>query len=635
MRTEDIIPFMERMDQMGYWAIEVWGGATFDTTHRFLGDDPWDRIRTIKGILKKTPTMMLLRGQNLVGYRNYADDLTYRFVRYTAEAGVDIFRVFDALNDQRNWEVSVKALMDAKKQGLMAHFQAAVCYSLTQRRMGGPIFNLDYYVDFAKRSEDMGADSFVLKDMAGMVSPNDAYEIIKALKETIKIPVEFHTHYTSGQGSMSYLKAIEAGVDVLDTCLSPFALRTSQPAIEPLIVSVEQTERETDMDLATLIEIGQDLEKIAVKYRDLLDTSKMAQIDTGVLLHQIPGGMYSNLVSQLKEANALDRILEVMADLPQTRKELGYPPLVTPTSQIVGIQAVMNVLFGRYKMIPAEVKGVAYGLYGKTPAPLDPKVQKIILKGYERGEKPTTKRPGEILEPEWEKAVAETKGLAKNEGDVLIYALYPTTGQRFLKWKYGLEEVPAEVKAKTLEQVKLEDDVYLTIKAKKLFAKVKEYLESLDKAAPEKGAGLRTFNVFVDGQYYEVEVECTSGQPVITGITPGMMAAPGGAGVSPAVAAPRPAAAAPAAAPKPAAAPAAEAALASGDVPLRAPMPGMIISYSVKVGDKVATGDLVCVLEAMKMQNSLPAPASGTVKAVNFEPGASVAKDAIILVIGK
>jgi pyruvate carboxylase subunit B len=345
--------------------------------------------------------------------------------------------------------------------------------------------------------------------------------------------------------------------------------------------------------------------------------------------------MYSNLVSQLKEANALDRILEVMADLPQTRKELGYPPLVTPTSQIVGIQAVMNVLFGRYKMIPAEVKGVAYGLYGKTPAPLDPKVQKIILKGYERGEKPTTKRPGEILEPEWEKAVAETKGLAKNEGDVLIYALYPTTGARFLKWKYGLEEVPAEVKAKTLEQVKLEDDVYLAIKAKKLFAKVKEYLDSLDKATPEKGAGLRTFNVFVDGQYYEVEVECTSGAPVITGITPGMMAAAGGAGVSPAVAAPRPAAAAPAAAKPAAAAPAAEAALASGDVPLRAPMPGMIISYSVKVGDKVNTGDLVCILEAMKMQNSLPAPASGTVKAVNFEPGASVAKDAIILVIGK
>ena len=622
MRSEDIVPFMERMDQMGYWAIEVWGGATFDTTHRFLGDDPWERIRTIKGILKKTPTMMLLRGQNLVGYRNYADDLTYRFVRYTAEAGVDIFRVFDALNDVRNWEVSVKALMDAKKEGLMAHFQGAMCYSLTQRRLGGPIFNLEYYVDFAKRIEEMGADSVVLKDMAGMCSPNDAYAIVKAVKETVKIPMEFHTHYTSGSGSMSYLKAIEAGVDVLDTCLSPFALRTSQPAIEPLLVAVEQTDRETDMDLAGLIEIGYDLEKVAVKYRDLLDTSKMAQIDTGVLLHQIPGGMYSNLVNQLKDMGALDRMHEVMADLPQTRKDLGYPPLVTPTSQIVGIQAVMNVLFGRYKKVSGETQGVAYGLYGKTPAPMDPKVQKIILKGYERGEKPITVRPGEILEPEWDKAVEATKGIAKNEGDTLIYALYPTTGMRFLKWKYGLEPIPEDVKGKSLEQIKLEDDVYLTVKKKNLFQKVKKYLDSLEKPLPAKGPGLRTFNVFLEGQYYEVEVECTSGAPVITGIAP--MA--------------QPMAAAPVAAPRPAAAPVAAApveAMAAGEVPLRAPMPGMIISYAVKVGDLVKTGDLVCVLEAMKMQNSLPAPASGTVKAINFEPGASVAKDGVIMVIGK
>jgi pyruvate carboxylase subunit B len=620
MRTEDIIPFMERMDQMGYFALEVWGGATFDTTHRFLGDDPWDRIRIIKGILKKTPTSMLLRGQNLVGYRNYADDLTYRFVRYAAEAGVDIFRVFDALNDMRNWEVSVKALMDAKKDGLMAHFQGAMCYSLTQRRLGGPIFNLEYFVDFAKRIEEMGADSVCLKDMAGMCSPNDAYDIIKAVKETVRIPVEFHTHYTSGQGSMSYLKAIEAGVDILDTCLSPFALRTSQPAIEPILVAVEGTDRETDMDLAALIDIGYDLEKVAVKYRDLLDTSKMAQIDTGVLLHQIPGGMYSNLVNQLKEANALDRIHEVMKDLPQTRKELGYPPLVTPTSQIVGTQAVMNVLFGRYEMVPAEVKGLAYGLYGKTPAPMDKAVQKKILKGYERGDKPTTKRPGEILEPEWDKAVAETRGLAKNDGDILIYALYPTTGKRFLKWKYGQEEIPAEVKGKTLEEIKLEDDVYLTIKKKHLFAKVKEYLDTLEKPVPEKGPGLRTFNVFVEGAYYQVEVECTSGAPVITGVAPAP--APPTAGTAPP-------------APAPAPTPAAREALSPGDVPLRAPMPGMIISYAVKVGDHVNTGDLVCVLEAMKMQNSLPAPATGTVTAINFEPGASVAKDAVILVIGK
>ncbi|MGB8990417.1 MAG: pyruvate carboxylase subunit B, partial [Desulfobaccales bacterium] len=520
MRSEDIIPFMARMDQMGYFALEVWGGATFDTTHRFLGDDPWERIRTIKGILKKTPTMMLLRGQNLVGYRNYADDVTYRFVRYAAEAGVDIFRVFDALNDMRNWEVAVKALMDAKKEGLMAHFQASICYSLTQRRMGGPIYNLDYYVDFARQCEAMGADSFCLKDMAGMCSPNDAYAIIKAVKETLQIPVQFHTHYTSGQGSMSYLKAIEAGVDVVDTCLSPFALRTSQPAIEPILVAVEATDRESGMDLAKLIEIGYDLEKIAVKYRDLLDTSKMAQIDTGVLLHQIPGGMYSNLVNQLRELDALDRIHEVMSDLPQTRAELGSPPLVTPTSQIVGIQAVMNVLFGRYQRVTAETQGLAYGLYGKTPAPLDPGVQKLVLKGYERGETPITVRPGDILEPEWDKAVADTQGIAKNDGDILTYALYPTTGMRFLKWKYNLEPVPEEVKGKTLEQVALEDEVYTTIKQKKLFGKVKEYLDTLEKPLPEKGPGLRSFNVFVAGQYYQVEVECTSGAPVITGLAP-------------------------------------------------------------------------------------------------------------------
>ena len=452
MRSEDIIPFMARMDQMGYFAIEVWAPPSTPPTvswRRPLGADPHHQ-----GDVEENAHHDAAPGPEPVG-AGAADDITYRF-SLRREAGGHLPGLRRA-ERHAQLGVAVKALMDTKKPGLMAHFQAAVCYSLTQRRMGGPIFNLDYYVNFAKKSEDMGADSVVLKDMAGMCSPNDAYAIIKGMKETIKIPVEFHTHYTSGSGSMSYLKAIEAGVDVLDTCLSPFALRTSQPAIEPLIVAVEQTDRETDMDLAGLIEIGYDLEKVAVKYRDLLDTSKMAQIDTGVLLHQIPGGMYSNLVNQLKELDALDRIHEVMDDLPQTRQELGFPPLVTPTSQIVGIQAVMNVLFGRYNKVTAETQGLAYGLYGKTPAPMDPEVQKHILKGYERGETPTTGRPGDILEPEWDKAVADTKAIAKNEGDILIYALYPTTGMRFLKWKYNLEPVPAEVKAKTLEQIALED----------------------------------------------------------------------------------------------------------------------------------------------------------------------------------
>lgn len=627
MRTEDMLGLAERLDNAGFWAIEVWGGATFDVTHRFLGEDPWERLRTLKKFIKKTPLMMLLRGQNLVGYRHYPDDVVDAFVKYTADCGMNVFRVFDALNDIRNFEASFKALQDCKKQGLDVHIQAAVCYSLTQRRMGGEVFTKEYYVDFAKRSEAMGADSFCLKDMAGMVSPYDAFELISALKAAVKIPVEFHTHYTSGQGSMSYLKAIEAGVDIIDTALSPFALRTSQPAIEPILVTVEGTERESAIDLATMIGLGQDLEKVAPKYRDFLDTSKMSIIDTGVLLHQIPGGMYSNLVSQLKQADALDRILEVMEDLPRTRKELGYPPLVTPTSQIVGIQAVQNVLFGRYKMITGEVKGMAYGLYGRTPAPMDKEVQKICLKGYERGEEPISCRAADEIEPELEKAREATKGLAKNIGDVLIYAIYPTTGLRYLKWKYGVEPVPEEVKPIELDRIKMQDDVYNRIKQKNLFAQVQEYLDRLEKTPPAKGEGLRTFNVFVDGDYYEVEVECTSGAPVISAVTP--MAA---------AAAPRPAAPpkpAPAAAPAPPkpAAPAAKEEVAAGEVALRAPMPGMIISYSVALGDKVEAGSPVCILEAMKMQNNLPSPATGTVKAINYEPGASVAKDAVLLII--
>lgn len=632
MRTEDMLVLAEKLDNIGFFAVEVWGGATFDVAHRFLGEDPWERLRTLKKYFKKTPLSMLLRGQNLVGYRHYPDDVVDTFVKYTADCGMNVFRVFDALNDIRNFEASFKALHDCKKQGLDVHIQAAVCYSLTQRRMGGEVFTLEYYLDFAKRCEDMGADSFCLKDMAGMVSPYDAYELIKALKETIKIPVEFHTHYTSGQASMSYLKAIEAGVDIVDTCLSPFGLRTSQPAIEPFIVALEKTDRETDIDLAALIELDQELEKIAVKYRDFLDTSKMSVIDTGVLLHQIPGGMYSNLVSQLKQADALDRIYEVMEELPRTRKELGYPPLVTPTSQIVGIQAVQNVLFGRYNLVSGEVKALAYGLYGKTPAPMDPEVQKKILKGYERGEEPITCRAADILEPELEKAREATKGLAKNIGDVLIYAIYPTTGLRFLKWKYGVEPVPEEVKPITLEQIKLEDEVIDRIKKKKLWQKIKDYLDNLEKEIPEKGPGLRTFNVFVDGQYFQVEVECTSGAPVVTTVAPVTVPATAPAAPQPAAApAPKPAAAP--AAPKPAAAPVAKEEVAPGEVALRAPMPGMVISYSVNVGDRVEAGSPVCVLEAMKMQNNLPAPASGVVKAINYEPGASVPKDAVLMII--
>ncbi len=355
--------------------------------------------------------MMLLRGQNIVGYRNYADDVVREFVLYTAECGLDVFRVFDAVNDTRNFEAPFRAIKKAGK-----HIQGSVCYSLTQRRMGGEVYDLDFYVKKAKIIEQMGADSFCIKDMAGLISPYDAYDLVKALKAAIKIPVELHTHYTSGQGSMAYLKAAEAGVDIVDTALSPFALRSSQPAIEPILVALEGTDRDIGLDLRKMVEIGNNLELIAPKYRQFLDTTRMAVIDAGVLLHQVPGGMQTNLVANLKEANALHRINEVYDELPQTRKELGYPPLVTPTSQIVGIQAVMNVLMGRYKMISGEIKDYCYGLYGAPPAPIDKEIQKMCLKGYKRGETPMTNRAADALEPEMEKAREATKDIAKNQG---------------------------------------------------------------------------------------------------------------------------------------------------------------------------------------------------------------------------
>lgn len=466
MRTGDMEGIAEEMNKAGFYSMEVWGGATFDVPTRFLNEDPWERPRILKRLMPDTPLQMLLRGQNLVGYRNYADDVVTAFVYHAAEVGIDIFRVFDAVNDERNFETCLKAIKECGK-----HAQLSLCYSLTEPKLGGPIYNIDYYVNKAVILQDMGADSLCIKDMAGLISPDDAYQLIKALKQVLRIPILLHTHYTSGMASMSCLKAIEAGVDIIDTCLAPFALRSSHPAIEPIVVALQGTPRDTGLDLAHLFKLGQYIESIAPKYRDFLDTTRMAIIDTSVLMHQIPGGMTTNLVTQLREADALDRIDEVYKELPRVRKELGYPPLVTPTSQIVGIQAVQNVLFGRYKMISGQVKDYVYGLYGKPPAPIDPEVQKIVLNGYERGETPITCRAADILEPELDKAKEATKGIARDIGDVLTYALYPTTGMRFLRWKYGLETPPPEVKPKTMEDVRREDELIAKAKAGKLVEK--------------------------------------------------------------------------------------------------------------------------------------------------------------------
>lgn len=621
-RTEDMLPVAEQIDEIGYWAVETWGGATFDTMHRYLQEDPWERLRTLKKYIKKTPFSMLLRAQNLVGYRNYADDLATAFVERAAENGMDVFRTFDALNDYRNFETVIKGIKKAGK-----HFQGCICYTMTEPRLGGEVYNLDYYVQKAKALDDMGADSICIKDMAGLIAPYDAYNLVKALKAQTKTPIHLHSHYTSGMASMSMLKAVEAGVDIIDTCLSPYALRTSHPAVEPIVMALLGTNRDTGFDIRKLAAINEILEReVMPKYKHLLDTSKVSPIDINVLLHQTPGGMLSNLVNQLREMDALDRIDEVFKELPRVRKDLGQVPLVTPTSQIVGIQTVNNVLFDtpdeRYKMITAQVKDLCFGLYGKTATPINPEVQKKALKGYPRGENPITVRPAEILEPELEKAKQEIGDLAKDIDDVVLYAIFPTTGKKFLEWKYGkIKEAPGD-KPVTLEEVKKMDALIAKTKAGKM-------MEIPDKPVPEKSENVRTFNVFVDGEYFSVDVDPTGDyQPLA--IAP---AAPRAA-AAPKAAAPKaaPAANAAAAAPKAAAAPA-PAAVADG-TPLIAPMPGMIIRYLVEVGAAVKAGDPVVILEAMKMENSLTAPCDGTVKALTCGNGDSVAKDAVLAVIG-
>ncbi|MEI6611165.1 MAG: pyruvate carboxylase subunit B, partial [Deltaproteobacteria bacterium] len=411
----------------------VWGGATFDTMHRFLGEDPWMRPKILKKYITKTPFAMLIRGQNLVGYRHYADDVVRAFVDKACEIGIDVFRCFDALNDYRNLESCAERIKANGKQ-----FQGALCYSLTDVRLGGEVYTLEYFVKKAKELEKMGADAICIKDMAGILSPYDAYDLVSAIKKEIKLPLHLHSHYTSGMASMTYLKAIEAGVDVVDTCLAPFALRTSMPAIEPIVAALRGTERETAMDLNKLLVLGEHLESISPKYSAHLSTHKLSIIDNGVLAHQIPGGMISNLTGQLKEMNALDKLGEIYKEVVQTRKEMGNPPLVTPVSQIVGAQAVLNVLFGRYVRISNQLKDLVLGMYGKTPMPIDLELTKKILKNYKRGQEPITVRPADLLPPEIEEARKSIGHLARNDEDVLAWILYPATMEKFLQTKYGI-----------------------------------------------------------------------------------------------------------------------------------------------------------------------------------------------------
>ncbi|WMW25553.1 sodium-extruding oxaloacetate decarboxylase subunit alpha [Methanolobus sediminis] len=468
MRTRNMLPIVDKLDQVGYYSLEMWGGATFDSSIRYLNEDPWERLRELKKHMQETPAQMLLRGQNLVGYRHYSDDVVEKFVKKAYENGIDIFRVFDAVNDIRNME---KAITVAKKEG--AHVQGTIAYTIS------PVHTVDKYVELATDLAELGCDSLCIKDMAGLISPQQAYDLVKALKTEVNLPVDLHAHCTSGMAPMSYMAACRAGVDILDTALSPFAWGTSQPPTESIVASLAETGRATGLDLGLISEISQYFKELKEEYRCILNPIS-EQIDTNVLLYQIPGGMLSNLVSQLKEQNALDKYEDVLKEMPLVRAELGYPPLVTPTSQIVGTQAVLNVLMGeRYKVIPKEVKDYVRGLYGRPPQKIsDEIIAKII-----GDEEPITCRPADLIAPEYEKAKkeAEEMGIVKKEEDILTYALYPAIAPAFLKGE--LEE-----------------------------EKLTPIMESKNPCAVSDMTGIPTeYNVEIDGEVFNVKVNPVGG----------------------------------------------------------------------------------------------------------------------------
>ncbi|MBE6851074.1 MAG: oxaloacetate decarboxylase subunit alpha [Ruminococcus sp.] len=430
MRMEEMLPILPLMDKVGFHSVECWGGATFDSCLRFLNEDPWERLRTIKKNMPNTKLQMLFRGQNMLGYRHYADDVLEYFVQKSVANGIDIIRIFDALNDIRNLESAIRA---AKKEG--AHTQIAISYTL------GEVFTTDYYVDYAKKIEAAGADSICIKDMAALLTPYETEKLVKALKAAVNVPIQLHTHYTSGLASMCLMKGIEAGVDVIDTAMSPLALGTSHAPTESMVAALQGTEYDTGLDLVLLTEIRDYFMTLREKYikEGLLDP-KMLAVDANALIYQVPGGMLSNLLSQLKQAGKEDQLTEVLKEVPRVRKDAGYPPLVTPSSQIVGTQAVFNVIMGeRYKMVTKEFKGVVRGEYGQTPVPIDPEFRKMII----GDEAPIDCRPADLIEPELEKLRKECAEWTEQEEDVLSYAQFGQVAVKFFEArrnaKFGLD----------------------------------------------------------------------------------------------------------------------------------------------------------------------------------------------------
>ncbi|WP_264877884.1 sodium-extruding oxaloacetate decarboxylase subunit alpha [Vibrio agarivorans] len=569
MRLEDMLPIAAELDKIGYWSLETWGGATFDSCIRFLGEDPWERLRALKQAMPNTPMQMLLRGQNLLGYRHYGDDVVEKFVERAHANGMDVFRIFDAMNDVRNFQTAVKAAVDVG-----AHAQGTLSYTTS------PVHNADTWVDLAKRLEDLGCHSLCIKDMSGLLKPYEAEELITRIKASCDVPLALHSHATTGLSTATAVKAVEAGIDILDTAISSMSCTYGHTPTETVVAMLQGTERDTNLKLDQLEPIASYFRKVRKKYAKF--EGQLKGVDSRILIAQVPGGMLTNMESQLKEQGAADRIDEVLEEIPRVRKDLGYIPLVTPTSQIVGTQAVINVLTGeRYKSITKETAGVLKGEYGAAPAELNAELQAKVLDGGE----PITCRPADLIEDELDNLTTDLLEKAKQDGislaedtadDVLTYALFPQVGLKFLKNRRNpdaFEPAPTEADAQPAPA---------------------------PQAAPAAG-GIETYSVKVDGQVYDVEV---GPQGQLTSVAPSTASAP-------------------------AAAPAAQPAANAEAVP--APLAGNIFKVNVQAGAQVAEGDVLLILEAMKMETEVRAARGGVVQDLHVKEGDSVTVGAPLL----
>lgn len=587
MRTEDMLPICPQLDAVGFWSLEAWGGATFDACVRFLKEDPWERLRKLRKALPNSQINMLLRGQNLLGYRHYSDDVVHAFVKQAADGGVDVFRIFDAMNDTRNIREAIKAVKKVKK-----HAIGTLSYTTS------PVHDIAYFVSMAKELADMGADSIGIKDMAGILAPHIAGELVKAIKAEVNLPIHAHSHATSGFANIALMKAVENGVSIIDTCNSSFGEGASHPSTESMVAALKGTPYDTGLDLVKLQEITAYFKEVRQKYWQF--ESAFTGIDTRVLVNQVPGGMISNLSNQLKEQGALDKMDAVLAEIPRVREDLGYPPLVTPTSQIVGTQAVLNVMTGeRYKSITNEVKNYFLGQYGKPPSTVNESVKKLAV-----GEgKVIDCRPADLLEPEMAKLQSEAERIAQNDQDVLTYAMFPDIGKTFLQERNAGSLKPEALLTKEAVSTSAAryapNEFKVTLHGETFHIKLT--------GSGHAGEEQRPFYVSVDGIAEEVivetlsEIEVSGGKSTAkkkaTAVTSSGRPRPHHAGC------------------------------------VTTAMPGTIVAVKVKVGDKVKAGDGVLVIEAMKMENEIQASKTGTVVAVHVTKGDSVTPDESLLEI--